>query len=41
MHTLEHALMGFLGTCVVLAWAMHEIVHHHEVAHGAAAPGGD
>ncbi len=34
MHTFEHALMGFIGTCVILAWAMHEIVHHHEVARG-------
>jgi hypothetical protein len=34
MSSLEHALVGFFGTMIVLAWAMHEIVHHHEVAHG-------
>jgi hypothetical protein len=34
MRALEQALVGFLGTCVILAWAMHEIVHHNEVAAG-------
>jgi len=37
MPALERALFGFVGTCVVLAWAMHEIVHHYEIALGKAA----
>lgn len=34
MSSLPHSIVGFIGTCVVLAWAMHEIVHHHQIAHG-------
>lgn len=36
MNGLERAIFGFLGTLVALAWAMHEVVHLHEMARGGA-----
>jgi hypothetical protein len=30
-------MIRFVGTLVVLAWALHELVHLHEIANGQAA----
>lgn len=33
-------MLKFVGTLVVLAWALHEVVHLHEIALGQAPPQG-
>lgn len=32
MFALQRNLLDFVGTLVVLAWALHEMVHWHEVS---------
>jgi hypothetical protein len=32
MQGLERAIFGFVGTLVVLAWALHEMAHWHELS---------
>lgn len=32
METFTHSFVTFVGTCVVLAWAIHEIVAMHEAS---------
>lgn len=38
MATLERNLIEFVGTLVVLAWALHELVHLHEVSQAPPGP---
>jgi hypothetical protein len=41
MPVVERTLFRFLGTLITLAWALHEVVHLHELARdGGAGPDG-
>jgi hypothetical protein len=35
MAAVERSIFGFLGTLVVLSWALHEMVHLHELTRPA------
>lgn len=38
MPSIERALFRFLGTLVTLAWALHEVVHLHELSRPEPPP---
>ena len=37
MPVVERAVFRFLGTLITLAWALHEVVHLHELARAGNA----